>query len=145
MKTVSNFTHPGGWTLHAIPPGGASPMENHQGGEIAADDADRRFIVHEVFLIFQGLSAIEKACASYSPSLPMKVKSKHRFATASSLEKIRESIVKFYSGSTVTLAEDGTDGKGRLQWSVSTGTGLCENVRVLAKGRGYVFESTEPA
>lgn len=73
------------------------------------------------------------------------VVSKHRFATAGSLEQILLSIIKFYCGSTVTLEEDGTDGNGRRQWSVSTGKGLCGNVRVIAIGRRFIFESTEPA
>lgn len=73
------------------------------------------------------------------------VVSKHRFATAGTLEQIRLAIVKFYCGSTVTLEGDGTDGNGRLCWTVSTGKGLCENVRVIALGRRFIFESTEPA
>ena len=70
---------------------------------------------------------------------------KSRLASAGTLEQIRLAIVKFYCGSTVTLEEAGTDGKGRLCWTVSTGKGLCKNVRVRLVGRRHVFESTEPA
>lgn len=69
---------------------------------------------------------------------------KHRFASAGSLEQIRLSIVKFYCGSTVTLAESAPAGKCPC-WTVSTGKGICQNVRVRLVGRRHVFESTEPA
>ena len=70
----------------------------------------------------------------------MKSKCKYHFSSAGTLEDIRKSIVKFYCGSSVTLTET-IPGK---QWSVATGKGLCDNMRVIFKGGRFRFENTEP-
>lgn len=54
-----------GYTLHAIPPGMDSPMENHKGGEIAVDESRKTMYAWEVFIVTYGLNAIVKACLSY--------------------------------------------------------------------------------
>ena len=54
-----------GYTLKVIPYGATSPMENHKGGEIAADDTLKEFFVYEVTVVTNGLDSIVKACMSY--------------------------------------------------------------------------------
>jgi len=51
--------------LRVLPYGEDSPMENHKGGEIAADDENKVFYVHEVLVVTNGLDSIVKACMSY--------------------------------------------------------------------------------
>ena len=61
------------------------------------------------------------------------------YSSAPTLERIQEQVRQFYCGSTVTLRAlpDGT-------YSVSTGKGLCENVRIReARGR-FRFEGVWP-
>jgi hypothetical protein len=58
-----------GYTLQVIKYGEQSPMDNHKGGEIAADEDNKVFYVHEVLVVTNGLDSIMKACNSY----PMKV------------------------------------------------------------------------
>lgn len=59
----------------------------------------------------------------------------HLIGSAATLEDIRNGIVKFFAGSTVTLNQT-TDN----EWSVSTLKGLVKNTKVsLIKGR-YRFE-----
>ena len=48
-----------------LPYGEESPMDNHKGGEIAADDENKVFYVHEVLVVTNGLDSIVKACMSY--------------------------------------------------------------------------------
>lgn len=56
-------------------------------------------------------------------------------ATAGSLAGIKKSIAQFYMGATVTL-EQVSD----KEWSVSTGRGLQDGVRVVKKGKRFRFE-----
>jgi len=54
-----------GYTLKVIPYGKESPMVDHLGGEIAADDEAMTFYAHEVFVVTYGMDSIVKACLSY--------------------------------------------------------------------------------
>jgi len=63
MKTVTTLKN--GYTLIAIEPCEASPMENHKGMSVAADDENRRFYVYETMLVCYGLDSVSKACESY--------------------------------------------------------------------------------
>jgi len=63
MKTVTNLTN--GYTLIAVEPCEDSPMQNHKGMTVAADDENRRFYVYETMLVCYGLDSVAKACESY--------------------------------------------------------------------------------
>ena len=54
-----------GYQLRVIQSGEASPMEGHQGGEIAVDDQAHVMYAWEVFVVMYGLDSIRKACESY--------------------------------------------------------------------------------
>lgn len=53
------------WTVVAILPNEQSPMANHLGGEVAVDEDAKRFYIHEVFLVCNGLDSVTKACHGY--------------------------------------------------------------------------------
>lgn len=54
-----------GYALIVIGYGETSPMENHKGMEVAADDENRRFYVYEIMLACYGLESVTKACEAY--------------------------------------------------------------------------------
>ena len=54
-----------GYKLALIPYGAESPMENHQGGEIATDTESKTFYAWEVFAVAYGIDSLVKACHSY--------------------------------------------------------------------------------
>ncbi len=70
----------------------------------------------------------------------LKIRCKTLYSYAPTVEMIQASIVKFYCGSNVTLNE-----VSPTEWTVSTGKGLCENMRVILKGGRYRFEHTHLA
>lgn len=98
MKQVTNFHHPAGWTLFAILPGTDSPMENHLHGEVAADDAARRFYVHEIYLVQVGLGSIEAACRLY-PTDAAKVPSDEAY-----LKSVQALLTTHHARSTLTTS-----------------------------------------
>jgi len=63
MKTITTLEN--GYTLIVIEPFEGSPMENHKGMSVAADDDNRRFYVYETMLVCYGLDSVAKACESY--------------------------------------------------------------------------------
>lgn len=63
MRIVDKLTD--NWTLIAIETGEDSPMENHLGGEIAVDDENKRFYMHETFIVFYGTDSIKNSCYQY--------------------------------------------------------------------------------
>lgn len=63
MKTITTLNN--GYALIAIEPCEDSPMENHKGMSVAADDENRRFYVYETMLICYGLDSVTNACESY--------------------------------------------------------------------------------
>lgn len=54
-----------GYTLVVIKPGTESPMQGHEGGEIAVDEEKKIMYAWEVFVVTYGLNSILKACESY--------------------------------------------------------------------------------
>lgn len=56
-------------------------------------------------------------------------------ASSSSIEGIQKLISKYYCGSTITLNQ-----LSSKEWDVSTGKGLCENVRVRNVKNRFRFE-----
>ena len=54
-----------GYTLRAIPLGYESPMENHKGMSIAADDENRIFYAHHMLIVTYGSDSVIKACETY--------------------------------------------------------------------------------
>jgi len=70
MPITLPLTLPNGYTLVAIPPGHESPMEQHEGGDIAVDDDHRIMYVWEVFLVLYGAQSIVTACLQYRPHQP---------------------------------------------------------------------------
>lgn len=63
MKTVTKLNN--GYTLIAIEPCEDSPMEDHKGMSIAADDENRMFYVYQTTLVCYGIDSVAKACESY--------------------------------------------------------------------------------
>ncbi len=55
-----------GYRITVIPYGKGSPMAGHLGGEIAADDANKTFYVHEITVVAMGMNSIINACKRYS-------------------------------------------------------------------------------
>ena len=60
LNTLKN-----GYTLILIRYDETSPMENHKGMEVAADDENRRFYVYETMVACYGLESVTKACEAY--------------------------------------------------------------------------------
>ena len=54
-----------GYTLLVIEYGENSPMDNHLGGEVAVDEANKTMYVHETFMVTYGADSIVKSCNSY--------------------------------------------------------------------------------
>ena len=63
MKLVSKFNDD--WALYAIEAGEESPMENHLSGEIAVDNENKRFYMHEIFIVCYGTDSVIKSCNQY--------------------------------------------------------------------------------
>ena len=54
-----------GWKLVGILPSEESPMINHLRGEIATDNENKIFYMHDIFIIMYGLESIIKTCNTY--------------------------------------------------------------------------------
>ena len=67
MKTLMPAL-PNGYSINVIEYGEQSPMEDHKGGEIAADDNLHAFYVYEVTVVANGADSIIKACNQYPTS-----------------------------------------------------------------------------
>ncbi|MDB9741484.1 hypothetical protein OAB00_01375 [Akkermansiaceae bacterium] len=66
--------------------------------------------------------------------------SEHLFATAGSLEGIKKSIKQFYMGESKKLVK--TDGYEYERYELQQPSGeTLEGVRVIKKGRRYIFET----
>ena len=63
MKFVSKLNDE--WALYAIETGEESPMENHLSGEIAADGENKRFYMHDIFIVCYGTNSVIKSCKQY--------------------------------------------------------------------------------
>jgi len=64
MKTLTPILS-NGYSVNIIEYSEESPMQNHLGGEIAADDTAKAFYVYEVTVVANGTDSIVKACNSY--------------------------------------------------------------------------------
>ncbi len=53
------------YKLIAIGPLEQSPMSDHDFGDIAVDDENETFYVHETLLVFNGLDSVVKSCRQY--------------------------------------------------------------------------------
>ena len=55
----------GDWALALIPPGKASPLAGHRGGEVAVDVDSKTFYGWEIFAATYGLDSMIRACERY--------------------------------------------------------------------------------
>lgn len=69
MNHVMNIAD---WSLIAIEYGEKSPMHGHLSGEIAADDDNQLFYMHDVFIRCYGTDSIKKSCETYLQAIKAK-------------------------------------------------------------------------